>query len=370
MRIFYFHRDDTACTFYRQTIPLNTWKKNDPDLIVDHHDRNTLPKDIEDQLLNSDIFVVGRAVENEIQQVIDERRKLGKYTVLDYDDDLFHLSPFSPHYHDFGTENIVVKLPDKEEPFPMWTDGENIDLKANQKKLDAVKKNAGKADLVTVTTPYLKRVFSLYTDKIAVLPNCIDTDLWKWRGLDTKDRNEVRLYWSGGASHYEDWSEIARPLANILNSRPEVKLVIMGQKFNGTLKPINNKDQIEFHPWVHFEAYSYKTIFLQPDIGIIPLKDITFNHGKSTIKYCELGSLQVPCVVSHVPPYTMVCKDKTGIFIEKNDPDLWEKGINMLIDDPLLRASIGHNARTLVESEYDINKKWILWKEAYEGMKK
>jgi glycosyltransferase involved in cell wall biosynthesis len=336
------------------------------------HDRNTIAHEVEEHLVGSDIFVVGRAVEEEIVKVIEARREQGKYTVIDYDDDLFHVSPLSPHYQDFGTENVKVKLNNgTREEIALWEDGDNIDLKRNQGILDAVKKNVASADLVTVTTPYLAKVYGEYTDKIAVLPNCIDPKLWTWHDVDKKEYDgQIRLYWGGGSSHYEDWATISKPITNIINSRPETRLVILGQQFRGTTKNIKNQDQIEFHPWVHFEAYPYKIVMLQPTIGIIPLRDMTFNHGKSPIKYVELASLGVPCVVSHVPPYTMVARDKSGIFIEENDEELWEKAIYMLMDDPLLRAKIGGEAKKVAHDEYDINKKWVLWKETYEGMMK
>jgi glycosyltransferase involved in cell wall biosynthesis len=180
---------------------------------------------------------------------------------------------------------------------------------------------------------------------------------------------EVRIYWSGGASHFEDWAMINKPLKRILEKNDNVKLVILGQTFSGTLKELP-KEKVEIHKWVHYEAYPYKKIFMQPTFGIIPLEDTAFSRGKSPIKWIELGALGIPSVTSYTPPYDIVYSEGAGIFVKENDPDLWVQGMQMLIDDPLLRAKMGHEARQEVLANYDIKLQWYRWKNAFEEILK
>ena len=367
MKIVYFVRDDTACSYYRQHIPLNTWKANDPELSLQSYTRHTPLPQMEKFLIDADILHVQRAIEPQMVNLIKHRRELGKYTVLDYDDNLFDLSPLSPHYPDFGTEEIRVQLKNGE-VMDLWTHGDNIDIEKNKIKQDTIKKVMGLADLVTVTTPYLASVLKPYARKVIDLPNCINPAVWQMHKLADRD-DSVRIYWSGGASHYDDWAMVNKPVKDILDTHKNTKLVLMGQRFQGTLQHMD-QSRIEHCDWVHFEAYPYKTVMLQPDIGIIPLQDNQFARGKSTIKWVELAALGIPCVTSYVPPYTMVFEDNVGIFIENNDPDLWFKGLNMLIEDPVLRAKLGGAAQRKVLLEYDINQKWYKWKEAMEGVLK
>jgi len=367
MKLFYFIRDDTACTYYRQHIPFREWGKHDEDLILASYNRNTILKDMENIIVNAEILHVQRGMEKEFAKVAEHRRKDGHLTVVDHDDNLFALSPLSPHYKDFGVEEITVKLPDNT-IMKLWEDGKNIDLKANKQKQEDFKKVLGAVDLLTVTTPYLAEVYKPYCRKIEVLPNCIDGEIWEHRELADKPK-ETRIYWSGGASHYDDWAMINKPLKKVLDNNENIKLVILGQKFSGTLKEMD-MSKVEHHPWVHYEAYPYKTIFMQPTFCIIPLEATEFARGKSPIKWIEQAALGIPCVTSFTPPYDLVYEEGNGIFIKDNDPDLWIQGMQMLIDDPLLRAKLGGEAKRYVLANYDIRLQWHKWKTVFEEIMK
>ena len=80
--------------------------------------------------------------------------------------------------------------------------------------------------MVTVTTPKLAEAYKPYNDNVVVLPNCIDLDLWK--PMDLKPSDEIRLFWAGGSSHYEDWMMMTEVLPVIMDKYPQVKLVFMG----------------------------------------------------------------------------------------------------------------------------------------------
>jgi glycosyltransferase involved in cell wall biosynthesis len=56
-----------------------------------------------------------------------------------------------------------------------------------------------------------------------------------------------------------------------------------------------------------------------------------------------------------------------AIFVE-NHPDAWIEGISLLIEDPLLRIRTGIEARRTVEQHYDINKEYVQWLHAYQGL--
>jgi glycosyltransferase involved in cell wall biosynthesis len=340
------------------------WAEHDPDLLVASYNRNTILRDMEKIIINAEVLHVQRAMEQELIKVAEHRRKDGNKTIIDEDDDLLHLSPFSPHYKDFGVEEVTVKLSDGT-IMKLWEDGKNINIKENQKKQDSLKGVLGAADLVTVTTPHLADVYRPYARKITVLPNCLDASVWQWKevsGVSTRD--ETRVYWSGGASHFEDWAMINKPVKKILEANDKSKLVILGQKFSGTLKELDPK-RVEFHGWVHYEAYPYKTIFMQPTFGIIPLVDTAFSRGKSTIKWVEMAALGIPCVTSYTPPYNMVYGEGNGIFIKDNDEDNWVLGMQKLIDDPILRGKMGYEARQHVLQHYDINTQWHKWRDAF-----
>lgn len=158
-------------------------------------------------------------------------------------------------------------------------------------------------------------------------------------------------------------------LPPIFEKYPQVKLVIMGNLFPGTVKRLP-KDRIEHHEWVDVQAYHYKMTLLDFDIALIPLRDSEFNRNKSCIKFVEASALAKPSVVSYVSPYkeAMLEDASNGIFIEHNNPLSWIEGISMLIEDEKLRKDMGNIAREVVLDRFNINKNYQMWIDYYTGL--
>ena len=362
MKVSAFLRDDGACGFYRVALPLNmvSHKTDTQTILIKHGDAH----DKIAQGLDADVIVVPRLSEPLFIKTLKELQSLGKKIVIDHDDNMFDISPLSPHYEEHGVTNVNYSMEDGS-VVPLWEDGRNIDLKVNRQKLDGVKEALEMADMVTVTTPILADFYREYNDNVVVLPNCVNTEVWK--SLPFKETDEIRLFWAGGHSHYEDWCLLSDVMPKVMGKYPRTKLVIMGAKFDGTLKGID-KDRIEFHPWIHTEAYPYKVAILNPTIGIVPLQNTKFNQCKSAIKWIEMASLGVPCVTSLVSPYKEIATENNGVFIEGNDPDGWIEGISILIEDSILRASVGRSAQETVKAHFDINKEYTQWADAYKEL--
>ena len=361
MKLTAFIGNESACDYYRVQLPLNTLHK-EADVPLAILDKTSSPGELE-KALGADLFVARGVAEVNMLESLKKIQKDGKKIVLDYDDNLLKVSPLSQHYREHGTENVKIMMPDGKEKV-IWEDGVNIDLKRNKESLEVFKEALFMADAVTVTTDILADAYKEYTRNIIVMPNCIDTKIWQ--PLDLKESDEIRLYWSGGASHYEDWYILKDVLPDIIKDYPQVKLVLMGVKFDGTLKGIP-EDRIEYHPWIPTSAYPYKTMILNPTISLIPLVDNDFNKCKSAIKWVEMGSLGVPSVTSYVSPYKEVATEENGVFVE-NSYGAWNKGIRMLLDDKILRAKIGGEAQRTVYDKFDINKEYSRWEKAYERL--
>lgn len=369
--ITYFLGDNGACGYYRLELPLmtlgaqehvNKAAKTNVKKVEKGDDVHTIGAAID----KSDIVVIPRPQEYEMLGIMKKFKELGKKIVVEFDDNMFKISPYSPHYEEFGVENVEIDFDGQ--VMPLWVDGKNINLTENKKRIAHIQQALEMADMVTVTTDILAEEYKEYNDNIVVLPNCVDVDLWKSLKDDFKPTDEIKLYWAGGSSHYEDWALLTGVIAPILEKYPNVKLVLMGHKFEGTLKGIP-KNRIEFHSWVPTPAYPYKTRIINPDICIIPLVDNEFNRCKSSIKWVEMGALGVPCVTSLVSPYKEVANENNGVFIEDNDPGAWIEGISLLIEDSILRAKMGSEARKTVLENFNIHDKHSLWRNAYRSLK-
>jgi glycosyltransferase involved in cell wall biosynthesis len=271
------------------------------------------------------------------------------------------VSPLSQHYHEWGTEEVTLDLGGKKTE--LWKDGHTFDLKANRARIDNIKRAISEADALTVTTPELAEAYKEYNENIFALPNCVDLNVWNKLSLK-RETDEVRLFWSGGASHYEDWVQIQDALPVLFDKHANLKLVLLGTKFDGTLKGVPS-DRIEYHSWVPTPAYPYKVPILDGDIGLIPLRETEFNNGKSNLKWIEQGALSIPCVTSAVTPYIQHDEGGNGIFIENNSVAGWIEGVSMLVDDQMLRWDMGGKAYNTVKRNFDINTQWKQWADAY-----
>lgn len=360
MRVSYFVRDNGACGYYRVDLPLTTAcdKRSVETMRIEKGDSGEKIS----AALEADVIVFPRPNEEILVGSFKELQNEGKKVVIDFDDNMFLISPLSPHYKDFGTEEVKYKMPDGK-VIDLWTDGKNFDLKENIKRIDNVKRALETASLVTAPTRILADVYKEYgAKKTAVLPNCVDMDLWQ--KLPLKETDKIRLFWAGGYSHYEDWLILRNVIPVIMQKYPNVVLVLMGAMWKSTLEGIPG-DRIEFHKWVPTSAYPYKVSILNPDIAIIPLSDTDFNRCKSPIKWIEMAAMGVPSVTSNIPPYSVIASEHNGIFIDKNAEDAWIEGISMLIEDTVLLAKIGGYAQRTVNMNFDIKTEYTQWVKAY-----
>lgn len=362
MKVSAYIKTDGACDLYRAVQPITMLGQytDCQAALINLWDN----EDTKATKLDADVLIFPRIVDEGMIVTIKAFQSMGKKIVVEYDDDLFNVSPFSPHYRDHGTKEYHIKLPNGE-LYPMWEEGKNLDIKTNIKRSASFKKILAIADMVTVTTPHLAKVYEPYNRNVVALPNCVDMDIWQ--SLPLKEVDEIRLFWAGGSSHYEDWFLLRDVIPIVMKKYPKIKLVLLGMKWEATLEGIS-EDRIEYHPWIPTPAYPYKTAILNPTIGLIPLVDNEFNRCKSSIKWLEWGALGIPCITSNVSPYKEIATEDNGIYIENNSPSSWIEGISLLVEDSILRAKIGGIAKRYVEDNFDARKNVHLWKDAYESL--
>jgi len=359
-KVMYYLRDDGACGYYRVDLPIpymaqrcgipySRIMKGDPVSKIA-------------ECTNADLCVIPRPNDPYILELLKIMQEGNVKVVVDHDDNMFEISPLSPHYQDFGTEEVKVETP--QGVIDLWVDGKNINLKENRQRIDNFKRALEIADAVTVTTESLANVYREYNDNVYVLPNCVDMTLWEPLALKRDNPDEIRLFWAGGSSHYEDWLILKDVLPVILKKYPSAVMHIMGCKWDSTLQGCP-PHQIKFHKWVPTPAYPYAIRIVDPDIALIPLQDTKFNRGKSPIKWIEQASLSVPSVTSYVTPYKEVYDGTNGAFVENNNPDAWISAVSYLIENRLDAAVMGGKAQETVRRNFSIDSQYHLWYDAY-----
>ncbi len=360
IRTLFWARDRSASTWYRITQPGRVLAKNDPELfaVIEAHD----PAEKRDRLIESaDVFVMGRRFGPEAVKFVDLAKSDGRKVIYDFDDDLFSVAPFNDAYRYFGVEEVTLTTPEGEE-IELWRDGQaGFDIARNREQLQRLTYLCEAADGVVVTTAALAKVYEKYNDKVAVVPNCVDLSAWR---PATIEREEIRIGWSGGSSHWPDLMEI-KPVLKELWSDPDFarrcKLVVCGMGFPSVFGVVPS-DRLEFHPWVDIEAHPYHQALLGLDIALIPLKEDRFNRGKSPIKWIEAAALKVPAVCSAVVPYVGVVDLSRDGYLAETEAD-WLTRIKRLVADGDLRRAMGEAARRKVEQVYDQRLYLSAWEE-------
>ena len=91
------------------------------------------------------------------------------------------------------------------------------------------------------------------------------------------------------------------------------------------------------------------------DVGIMPLSDTPWEHGKSGYKLIQYMGAWKPVVASPVGINASIVSQGVNGFLAGNESE-WIDALTRLRDDPMLRARMGADGRKLVEEHYSTNR--------------
>ena len=91
----------------------------------------------------------------------------------------------------------------------------------------------------------------------------------------------------------------------------------------------------------------------QIDIGLYPLPDEPWVHGKGGGKALQYMALGIPVVATAIGASHRVVEDGVSGFLV-DSPEAWEARLEQLLTDPQLRARMGHEGQKRVEALYSI----------------
>jgi len=321
LRIFTPIIEDSGVGFYRIAQPTKNFAEKEKAYVMSSPFTGQMQiKDIDGGLLEqgakwADIIFMNTAKDARMLVTIMalrdwQRKKL----VIDVDDNLINLDPDHPSYK-------------------AYTDPQKNPSLFAQKSLMY-------ADMVVVSTEYLKGFYGDLNKNIYVNPNSIDFKIWKHK---KKKHKKLRIGWAGAAGHKENLEMVAKPLQKIKKKYKNVDIVTFGEIPRGFKSDWHKK-------WVPFAKYSKTYANLGFDIIIAPLRDSRYNRAKSNLRLIEAGALKIPAVASPVEPY----KNFPCLYAKEEED--WFNQLEKLIKDRTLRNKIGRMAYQEVKEKYEINK--------------
>lgn len=298
--------------------------------------------------------------EKTIENMMDYAKQEGKLVVYETDDLLNKLDPANPMYETLLTHQNQFKM------------------------------MVSKADVCTTTGAEIKKELQKYNKNVVILPNCIDTEVWKQR----KGGNQkLRIGWAGGSSHMADMQLII-DVVKQLKKEYDFEFVIFGlanmpwrdhidhivkshQKnlmehpnakragwYDETLKldEMIGDLQFEHHPFVPHTLYNHTLSSLNLDIGLCPLVDTVFNRCKSAIKFYEYAMVGTACLASKIPPY----EGEVGYYAKNKYSD-WYTKLKRLIEDRQFLEQLQKEQYDWVLANRNIAKLAPQWASVYNG---
>lgn len=307
-----------------------------------------------DLLKAADVYLT--RLGSDLGQFIDYRDKNhpDKLIFADMDDGLDAIDPYSDLYRTLGTKQFKHK--DKW----LWKDGESgFNLQENRNRVKRSKEALKRVDFAITTTLDLADYVTQYNENVAVIPNAINMDIFPPIKIE-KPKDEIRILWSGGSTHFQDLMSIQNVVKKIMYKYENVHFYMLGVPFKAFFRDLPT-NRVHTMGWIKPDGHGYRLATVGADIGITPINDTDFNRLKSSVKFYEHSALKVPTISPNIPPYNRDIKDNfSGLLY--NDNREFEKHLETLINDSDKRSFIGENAYNYVKEFRNLEKitrEWV-----------
>jgi glycosyltransferase involved in cell wall biosynthesis len=202
------------------------------------------------------------------------------------------------------------------------------------------------ADLVVCGNQFLADEASRETDRILVVPTCINTDVYR-PGLKIGDSRTLTVGWTGSRSTNSYLNEIFHALCQM---HGPVEIKIISDTADGFDFSRLGRVPHVFVPW------SPKTEILEAatfDLGLMPLPENRWTQGKCGFKALQYMALGIPAVCSPVGVNRDIIHDGVDGLFAATLQD-WFPVISRLLKDSFLREAIGRAGRRRIEEAFSL----------------
>lgn len=215
------------------------------------------------------------------------------------------------------------------------------------------------AQQVIAVTPRIKEVlvaeYSIETDKITIIPNGANVDLFK--PMDTNQaRRQLNLSGTdyfvtfiGMLAAWQGVEYLIRSAPYILKGYPEGKFLIVGdgpmkEELIKVAKNIGVSDSIIF---TGMFPYDKVPLYINAsDVCVVPKKPMA--SGYSPLKLYEYMACEKPVVATRTGGFEILEDNNAGLLVNPENLQEFAEAIIKLLQDPELRKQMGDNGRKYV----------------------
>lgn len=268
--------------------------------------------------LDYDVAVFQLAHDKGTRRIAKELQAMGRKVVYEIDDAIDCMEPWHPGYETYRSPEARAEV------FEMM-------------KL---------ADLVTVSTRWLRDRYAKYCRRIDVVPNMVDLGNLPKKAV--RDDKLFRVLWAGSPSHAGDLAEVVGALRAFVARHDDVRVVFFGAE------PVGHgiaPGKVDVIPWCDFLNYHETLASVGADVALAPLADVPFNYGKSAIRILEYMVAGYPVIASNVGPYELLVNGQSGLLV-RNAGD-WLVNLEVLHAQKEFREQVVRHGSELVRA-YDV----------------
>jgi glycosyltransferase involved in cell wall biosynthesis len=196
---------------------------------------------------------------------------------------------------------------------------------------------------VTIANEVLAAYARQFARRVWIVPMALDLEYW--RPASRRAAEGIRIGWAGSPGNVGLLAQCEGSLRSILARHAGVRLAVFGGRRPDWSVPF------EYVPYTPGGEAAFVSGL---DIGLLPLADEPYCHGKSPIKAIQYLSCAVP-VAGNVVGASREILDSTN-SVAVSSPGDWVSALERLILDPALRERMGRAGRERVERNHDLRR--------------
>ncbi|HET9830698.1 MAG TPA: glycosyltransferase [Vicinamibacterales bacterium] len=202
-----------------------------------------------------------------------------------------------------------------------------------------------RSSLVLAGNDYLATYARQFSSSVAVLPTCVDTNLFVPRRAPRSGHAPLVVGWIGTPTTAAYLNQLAATLGRLAAQHAfEVRVSGSGAavEFPG-VKTMNERWSLDR------EVELFNTC----DVGVYPLTDDEWAKGKCGFKAIQFMACGVPVVAAAVGVNREIIQDGVNGFLASTERE-WDQKIGLLLADAALRQRLGSAGRKTIEERYSL----------------